>query len=133
LGRSERAALEWLEGELASGATLDPLPPLALLAGRDLEIAEDELNAALRRALLLAAAGGDPHRALDLDDRAVTALAAELDAPERRRALTRRLLALGAEAEGLPLVAATAEAMAAAPERAWHAYACGLLAAELGE
>jgi hypothetical protein len=125
--------LEWLEAELASSGDGDAWTPLAFLAGREVAIDEEELNGSLRRALLLVAAGGDPHRALDLDDRAVTALATEIEAPQRREALVRRLLALSAECEGLPLVADTLAAMAAAPDRAWRAYACSLLVAELGE
>ena len=57
------------------------LPTLAWLAGRELELDPDELKGALRRAELLLAAGGDPHRELDFDGRAVTALADDLDEP----------------------------------------------------
>ena len=38
---------------------------LCWLAGREIAIDEDELNGAVRRAELLLAAGGDPHRPLD--------------------------------------------------------------------
>ena len=44
---------------------------LAYLAGQAIELDAEELNGARRRALLLVAAGGDPHRELDVDDRAV--------------------------------------------------------------
>ena len=59
--------------------------------GADVQIPEDEAAGALRRAVLLLAAGGDPHRALELDGRAVTGMAVELDSPERRAALARGL------------------------------------------
>ncbi|HEY3207723.1 MAG TPA: hypothetical protein VGJ58_12285, partial [Gaiellaceae bacterium] len=68
-----------LESLDAVGAETDLRPAVALLAARDLELEPDELTAARRRALLLLAAGGDPHRGLVLDGRAVTALADELD------------------------------------------------------
>jgi hypothetical protein len=72
----------------------------------------------VRRALLVFAAGGDLHREPSLDDPAVLELARDLDTPERRAAL------LGASEQ----LAALGDA-----ERAWRAYACGLLADALGE
>ncbi|HEY5661261.1 MAG TPA: hypothetical protein VIR59_10765 [Gaiellaceae bacterium] len=72
----------------------------------------------MRRALLVFAAGGDLHREPALNDPAVLELARDLDTPERRAALlaaSEQLAALGDD------------------ERAWRAYACGLLAEELGE
>jgi hypothetical protein len=76
------------------------------------------LNAAVRRALLVFAAGGGLHRDPELDDPAVLELARDLDSPERREAL----LAASAELTQLE-----------DPDLAWHAYACGLLADALGE
>jgi len=73
------------------GADTDIRPALAFVAGRDLLIDVAELQPALRRSMLLLAAGGDPHRELTLDGRAVTALAAELDRPERRVEISRGL------------------------------------------
>lgn len=81
-------------------------------------MAEDELNAAVRRALFVFAAGGDLHREPNLDDPAVLELAADLDSPQRREAL----LAASAELAHL-----------GDPGLAWRAYACGLLADALGE
>ena len=78
---------------------------------------DDERHAAVRRALLVHAAGGDPHRDPALDDPGVLALARDLDTTERREAL------IGA----LPM------ALRADPDRAWRAYACALLADELAE
>jgi hypothetical protein len=58
------------------------------------------------------AAGGDPHRDPQLGDAAVLTLARDLDAPERRATLLAHLpKELGAD-----------------PDRAWHAFACALLA-----
>jgi hypothetical protein len=98
--------------------TPDELVPLTWLAGRALELDEDELRGPIRRAMLLLAAGGDPARddALDLDGRAVTALAEELYTPERAARLTGELRELGADV---------------GPELAWSAFACSLLAEEL--
>ena len=98
---------------------------LALVAGREVPLDEDELRGALRRCMLLLAAGGDPHRGLELGGRAVSALADELDEPARREALLAGLRRLLPEAPDAALLLSD-------PELAWHAYACGLLAAELG-
>ncbi len=96
--------------------------PLAWLAGRDVELDEDELRGAVRRSMLLLASGGDPHRELELGGRAVTALADELDAPERRGTLLAGLRALGEPGT---------EILLADPDLAWRAFACSLLAEEL--
>jgi hypothetical protein len=106
---------------------------LAWLAGTDVQMADGEARAAVRRAMLLLAAGGDPHRALALDGRAVTALAADLDGPERRAALTRGLEALRPEAAGLGTVATALERLVEDDGLAWRAYAAGLLGEELAE
>jgi hypothetical protein len=106
---------------------------LAWVAGGELPIGEEELHGAVRRAMLLLAAGGDPRRALELDGRAVTALAAELDRPERREALARALVALRADAEGLPGAEAALDALTRDPGLAWRAYAAGLLGEELAD
>ena len=67
-----------------AGELGDPLPVLAYLAGQAVSLDEAELNGARRRALLLVAAGGDPHRELDVDDRAVKSIAADLHTQARR-------------------------------------------------
>jgi hypothetical protein len=100
----------------------EQLVPLAWLAGRAVEIDEDDLRGPVRRAVLLLAAGGDPLLGLQLDGRAVTALADELDTPERREALLDGLRALDMP-EAAPL--------SDDPELAWRAFACALLADEL--
>ncbi|HZC29302.1 MAG TPA: hypothetical protein VE269_06145 [Gaiellaceae bacterium] len=63
------------------------------------------------------AAGGDPHRDPELADPAVVTLARDLDTPERRAVLLARLP---------PQVRANAD-------RAWSAFACGLLAEAIGD
>lgn len=114
-----------------AGADTDVRPAVALLAARDLVIEPNELAPALRRAMLLLAAGGDPHRELELDGRAVTALAAELDRPERRAEVSRGLEALRRDAAGLGNVAPALDEMLLDAGLAWRAYACALVADEL--
>ena len=114
-----------------AGADTDVRPAVALLAARDLVIEPNELAPALRRAMLLLAAGGDPHRELELDGRAVTALAAELDRPERLAEVSRGLEALRRDAAGLGNVAPALDEMLLDAGLAWRAYACALVADEL--
>jgi hypothetical protein len=125
----ERALAEDEEGEdLATVVVL-----LASVAGEDVHVGDDEVHGATRRALLLLAAGGDPDRGLDLDGRAVSALADDLRTVDRQLALERGLEDLKAQAKGLPHVTETLVAMRATPDVAWRAYACSVLAGELGE
>jgi hypothetical protein len=109
----------------------DIRPALALLAAPEGVVEPEELAPALRRAMLLLAAGGDPHRELELDGRAVAALAAELDRPERRAQVSRGLEALRPETAGLRRVAPAVEELLLDASLAWQAYACALLADEL--
>jgi hypothetical protein len=130
------ALREWLAGlerQLEEGPVPESWTLLAWVAGREVPQDDDERREALRRALLLLAAGGDPHRELVAEGRAVTALAADLDRPERREALMRGIDELAGLTERLPRVRAALFDLAAAPESAWRAYACGVLAAELAE
>ena len=105
---------------------------LASVAGQEVHIDEDEEHGASRRALLLLTAGGDPDRGLDLNGRAVTALAEEVRTVDRQLALERGLDELKAEAKGLAHVSEALTALRATPDVAWRAYACSLLAEELG-
>jgi hypothetical protein len=116
-----------------AGAEADVRPALALLAAPDPLVEPDELKPALRRAMLLLAAGGDPHRELELDGRAVSSLAAELDRPERRAEVSRGLEALSVQAAGLVNVSRALEELLLDATLAWQAYACALLADELGD
>jgi hypothetical protein len=113
-----------------AGAEADIRPALALLAAPEPLVEPGELNPALRRAMLLLAAGGDP-RELALDGRAVRALAAELDRPERRAEVSRGLEALREDAAGLANVSPALEELLLDADLAWRAYACALLADEL--
>jgi hypothetical protein len=97
----------------------------------DVRFDEQELNAARRRALFVLAAGGDPHRDLEADTVAAGRLAAELDAPARRRELDDALAAL--DTSGLPKVAEAVETLRGDPETAWRALALALLADELAD
>lgn len=104
---------------------------LAWLVAGDVGIDEAELKAGLRRAMLVLAAGGDPHRELDFDSVAAERLAAELDTPERRAALALALGALARDAEGLDTVSATLARLQEEPDLAWRSLALALLADEL--
>src|SRR5947209_15466313 len=130
-GSAERAYLAELESRLAAGEEVEVEVSLALIAGRDLEVDEDELRGARRRAVQLLAAGGDPRRELEPDGRAVTAIAADLDRPERRAALRDGLASLQVTVEGLPEVASRLGRLLADDELAWRWFACTLLAEEL--
>jgi hypothetical protein len=124
--------MQQIEEMLATGAQEEGYVSLALSAGSDIELPEEELNAALRRAVLLLAAGGDPHRELELNGRAVTALAGDLDRPERRMQLEQKLAGLRRPAAGLPLVEGALARLLADRDLAWQSFACAVLAHELG-
>jgi hypothetical protein len=119
--------------QLEDGELGEPLTVLAYLAGQEVELPEAELNEARRRALLLLAAGGDPHRELGVDDRAVKALAVDLFTEERRRQLGTAIDALAASARSLPRVREAAVLLAAEPDLAWRLFALALVAEELGQ
>jgi hypothetical protein len=104
---------------------------LASVAGTDVAIADAERRAAARRALLLLAAGGDPGRGLDLNGRAVTALADDLRSADRQLVLEEGMRDLRQLATGLPHVSEAVNGLVAAPDVAWRAYAASLLAEEL--
>ncbi len=128
---SEREELEQLEAALALPEAADAEPFLVLLAGREVSVPGEERRAALRRAMLLLAAGGDPRRELEPEGRAATSLADELATPERQAELLAALEELAANAGGLVRVRQAATELLEAPERAWRLFACVLLAEEL--
>jgi len=105
---------------------------LAWLAGQDVELDPDEVKATLRRAELLLASGGDPHRELELDGRAVTAVADDLDDPAARDQLEDSLARLTTASEGLTAVSDGLARLRAQPDLAWQSYACALLAEAIG-
>ena len=118
-----RELLELLERRPSNGL----LVGLAWLAGREIEHDEDDLRGAIRRAELLLAAGGDPRRELELDGRAVEAVAGDLGDEAARDRLEDALAALVASSDGLPAVREGLARLRAQPELAWRCYACALL------
>ncbi|HEX4525434.1 MAG TPA: hypothetical protein VH108_01680 [Gaiellaceae bacterium] len=126
-------ALDELLSRLDVGELGDPLPVLAYVAGQAVELDDEELNGARRRALLLVAAGGDVRRELDVDDRAVKALAADLYTEERRDQLGRGIDALVLRVRELSTVREAALFLAGDVDLAWRLYSLGLLAEELAE
>jgi hypothetical protein len=106
---------------------------LCFFAGRGVAIDEDELNAAVRRAELLLAAGGDPHRPLDPFGRAATALADDLDAPDRRAQLREGLESLRGEVAGLRGGRESLGLLLSDDDLAWQTFATSLLAEALAE
>ena len=123
----ERTLAEGDEDSLAIAVVV-----LASVAGAEIRLDGEERDGAVRRALLLLAAGGDPSRGLDLGGRAVRALATELDQPERHEILASSLAEIASEAQGLPHVSEALRGLVDAPDVAWRAYACSLLADALG-
>jgi len=123
----ERTLAEGNEDSLAIAIVV-----LASVAGAEVPLDGKERAGAVRRALLLLAAGGDPSRGLDLGGRAVRALATDLDEPERHEILASALAEIASEAQGLPHVSETLRGLVDAPDVAWRAYACSLLADALG-
>jgi hypothetical protein len=128
---AERAFLVELEARVAAGEPVEVDVTLALLGGQGVELDEDELRGARRRAVQLLAAGGDPRREPEPDGRAVKALAADLGSPTRKAALADGLASLRDEVEGLPEVSARLERLLADQELGWRWFACTLLAEEL--
>ena len=108
---------------------------LCFLAGRNVTVEDDELNAAVRRAELLLAAGGDPHRPLDPFGRAASALADDLDTPERRAELLAGLEAIRTDVEGLRLRGARESLglLLSDADLAWRVYATSLIAEALAD
>jgi hypothetical protein len=123
--------LDDLLHSVESGELGDPLPILAYVAGQAIEIGDEELNGARRRALLLLAAGGDPHREIGVDDRAVKAIAADLYTEDRRGELARAIDALVVRVRDLPTTREAAIFLAGDVDLAWRLLALGLLAEDL--
>jgi hypothetical protein len=116
-----------------SGEIGDPLVVVAYLGGRRVVVPEAELNEARRRSLLLLAAGGDPHRELGVDDRAVKALASDLHSDERQAQLASGLDELAVLARDLERARDAALFLAADVDLAWRLFALALLAEELAD
>ncbi len=119
---------DWLQTQ----ETEPELEALAYAGGLEIDLGEDAPGA-IRRAVLLLATGGDPLNGLGLDGRAVTALAADLDTPDRQAALAAGLTELQQAARELPNVLAAIGRLLAQPELAWRAFVAGVLADSLDE
>ena len=130
---TERQILEKIEPALREWGDGQACAMLALVARESVSLPEDELRGALRRALLVLAAGGDPHRELELDGRGVTGFAADLDSANRRAELETALRGLRTRAQGLPRASFLLDALLEDPDLAWRSLAVALLAEELGE
>jgi hypothetical protein len=120
-------------GQLERGELGDATAVLAYLAGRHVELPDDELSPARRRSVLLLAAGGDPQRELSVDDRAVKALATELWSDGRRAALASGLDDVVMRARSLPGVREVAVRLAGDLDLAWRLFTLTLIAEELGD
>ncbi len=125
-----RGVEEWLD-TLAAMSDNERWTSLVYVAGRELELPEDAVNEAVRRAVVVRAVGGDPQRELELDETAVARLADELDSDERRERLQLAIASLRSYGDGRPVVANAIAELLANPELAWRCYAAGLLAEEL--
>jgi len=123
--------VEEVLSRLEAGELGDPLTVLAYVAGQEVELPEAEVNEARRRALLLLAAGGDPRRELEVDGRAVKALAVDLYTEDRRARLGAAVDDLVLLARELPRVREAALYLAREGDLAWRLFALGLLAEEL--
>jgi len=128
-----RPRLEELEASGLDAHSGELLTVLVWLVMAEVETPDAERKAALRRSMLVLAAGGDPHRELDHDEVAVERLAAELDTPERRSRLEAALRALTAGAEGLPVVSESLETLLNEPDLAWRTYGLALIADDLAD
>lgn len=119
------AQLEQGGGDLAA--------QLAYLAAQEVEIDEDDLRAARRRALLVLASGGDPRRELDVESRAVTVVAEDLYTPGRAAGLESALVGLRRDSEGLESVSTALDELLADSALAWRWTCCAVLAEELAD
>jgi hypothetical protein len=127
----QRERLEQLEHAGFDGDAPELFVSLAWLALEDVPIDEAELRAARRRAMLVLAAGGDPHRDVGTATPAVERLADELDTPDRRSFLQKALAE--ADASGLPSVEEALQILLDDPELAWRLFALAHVADELSE
>ncbi len=127
-----RSVRDWVRS-LERAAPAEQWTMLCFFAGQGIQIDADELNAAVRRAELLLATGGDPHRPLDPFGRAATALADDLDLPERRAELHMGLEALRDEVAGLRGARESLSLLLSDDDLAWQSYATSLLAEALAD
>ena len=103
------------------------------MAGGHVDLDESERHATVRRAYLLLAAGGNPRRELGLHERAVTAVADDLDSETARSQLRSGLVDLEPETAQLTNTNAAREQLLADPDLAWQCFARALLLDALAE
>ena len=125
-----RTPHDWLRS-LERAEPLEQWALLCFLAGTRVEIPDEERNAAVRRAELLLATGGDPRRAPELSDRAVGSVAADLDAPGRRAALAAGLEGLTDDIGRLRGAGEAQRLLLADPDLAWQVFAYSVLVERL--
>jgi hypothetical protein len=113
------------EGRLEASLRAAASPSLVALCADRMELDEDDVAAATRRGLLLAAAGGDPAEGVAPGSRAALETAAELQALGIGDRLTAELRAVAAGSD-TPVLSALAGTLVDDPETA-----LGLLAAVL--
>jgi hypothetical protein len=130
---TDRQILEHLEPSLREASPDAAAATIALVAAEHVGFDAEALGAAVRRALLVLASGGDLRRELSLDDRAVTGLASDLEDPARRAELEAALHDLRAHTDDLPAAGSAVQALLDDSDRAWKALAAALLADELTE
>jgi hypothetical protein len=128
-----RPGLEELEAAGLDPQSSELLVVLVWVVAAEVEIDPAELKGGLRRAMLVLAAGGDPHRELEPDSVAVERLADELDTPGRRAALAAALDRLAADSAGLEGITAALATLRAESELAWRSLALALVADELAD
>ena len=104
---------------------------VALLVDR-LGLDEDDISAATRRGLLLAAAAGDPAEGIAAGSRAALETAADLAETDVAPRLLAELRGLAGEGAEYPVAAALAGSLAEHPEAALSALAVVLLSIEAG-
>jgi hypothetical protein len=130
---TDRQILEQIEPGLREAGDAEACAMLAMVARESVSLPDEEVQSALRRTLLVLAAGGDPHRKLEIDGKAVSGLGDDLDSPLRRAELQAALRALKENAGGLPRATYLLEALLDDSELAWRSLAVALLAEELTE
>jgi alkylhydroperoxidase family enzyme len=105
---------------------------ICFAAGREVDLDAQELNEALRRALVVRAVGGDPTRELAVEEDAVARLADELASEARSAELQAGLDALRQSADGRAAIVEAVASLEADPENAWRTFCAALLADEIG-
>ena len=111
----------------------EALIALAMAAGQEIPVPDDEVRGAVRRALFVLAAGGDPSRGLALDGRAVETMADDLDTPFRRKALLAGIEELRAQAGERRAIVEVLDALRDDDTLAWRAYSAARMVEAITE